>query len=527
MVSSRLPFSWGFQKANIKSVLLALLIWAAIIGGSVVWNIDQCYQSKRNLAIAEARSNWSKDNAFRTWATRHGGLYVKPDARTPPNPYLSHLPHRDVVTEQGMKLTLMNPAYMIRQMSQEFDNVYGIKGKITSRTLLNPINRADDWELTSLAKFDNGVTEIVEQSNINGAPYIRLMKPMIMKKECESCHGHLGFKEGDIRGGVSVSVPLAPYWTEAVNTVQLIYITHFIIWLIGGGFVVIFWGLIKNRESQLKVANNELLENRELLELRIEERTHELLNKDKLLLESQALAHQASKMAALGEMASGIAHEINSPLQTITLLNYRIRKGFEKSDSNIVFQSSDKLDDMVSSIAKIIESLKNLSRGCNNEAFVWVSVNQIMEDVFSISKERFLLKSISLKVNYTDNCQDTKLHCQRMQVGLIIINLLNNAYDVVLEPRDRWIDICISADNEYVEIKVINGGPKIDDSVKDKIFQPLFTTKEVGKGTGLGLSLSLGTAIAHGGSLHLADSHKNTCFILQLPISNIKSKEDV
>ncbi|VAX10810.1 Phytochrome, two-component sensor histidine kinase; Cyanobacterial phytochrome B [hydrothermal vent metagenome] len=81
---------------------------------------------------------WNKDQAFRAWATRHEGLYVKPDARTPPTPFMAHLPQRDVETTEGMKLTLMNSAYMMSQLAGEFEQLYGIKGRISGQVLLNP-----------------------------------------------------------------------------------------------------------------------------------------------------------------------------------------------------------------------------------------------------------------------------------------------------------------------------------------------------------------------------------------------------
>ena len=187
--------------------IISVLVLSALVAISLIWNLDNLDRQDVRLATAEAEANWKKDQAFRQWATLHGGLYVRPNKRTPPNPYLGHLPNRDIKTTKGADLTLMNPAYMMRQMTEEFEDMYGVKGKITGQILLNPRNKADAWELSALKAFDRGAKKVVEQTNIEGAPYLRLMRPMIMKKGCVKCHGHLGFKEGDIRGGVSVSIP--------------------------------------------------------------------------------------------------------------------------------------------------------------------------------------------------------------------------------------------------------------------------------------------------------------------------------
>lgn len=232
-----------FQPSLIRRyAVLSALILTVLIIVSVVWNLNNLKDQAINLATAEAISNWNKDLSFRRWATRHGGLYVKPDERTPPNPYLGHLTDRDVVTHDGTQLTLMNPAYMMRQMTEEFEEFYGIKGSITGQVLLNPVNKADAWEMESLKKFDQGVKEIIEQAVIDGSPYLRLMRPMVMQKGCVKCHGHLGFKVGDIRGGISVSIPLNPYFAASEVTADTMLATHGSVWLLGVfviGFVAV------------------------------------------------------------------------------------------------------------------------------------------------------------------------------------------------------------------------------------------------------------------------------------------------
>jgi len=229
------------------------------------------------LATEEARANWNKDQAFRGWASKHGGLYVKPNERTPPNPYLAHLPNRDVVTSDGTKLTLMNPAYMMSQMTKEYDETYGIKGSITGRILLNPANVPDEWERKVLDQFERGVEEVVEQTLINNEPFVRLMKPMVMKEGCIKCHGHLGFKVGDIRGGVSVSIPLKPYLITGDETIRSMYITHGSIWGSGIlGLVAYVWVGFRREASRREL--QEHIDHQNIALQHAEERSSQLLN---------------------------------------------------------------------------------------------------------------------------------------------------------------------------------------------------------------------------------------------------------
>jgi len=90
-------------------------VWTIIIAVFAAWHINQKKQTTRLLAIKEAQANFNKDLAVRFWATAHGGIYVPTNDRTPPNPHLKHIPERDITTSSGKKLTLMNPAYMLRQ----------------------------------------------------------------------------------------------------------------------------------------------------------------------------------------------------------------------------------------------------------------------------------------------------------------------------------------------------------------------------------------------------------------------------
>ncbi len=115
----------------------AFLVWTVIVGLSLGWNVFNTNQQTLQLVEKEARSNFDKDQAFRFWASAHGGVYVPVNERTPANPYLSHIEERDIVTPSGRQLTLMNPAYMLRQMMEEYGELYGVKGRIISEKPLN------------------------------------------------------------------------------------------------------------------------------------------------------------------------------------------------------------------------------------------------------------------------------------------------------------------------------------------------------------------------------------------------------
>ncbi|MDD4881502.1 MAG: PAS domain S-box protein, partial [Gallionellaceae bacterium] len=222
----------GLRK--LRNVLFVLAgAWTALLSISLIWSINLDRAHTLAVAEKEARANFNKDLAFRKWATRHGGVYVPTDARTPPNPNLAHVPERDLVTPSGRRLTLMNPAYMLRQMMQEYGEEYGIRGRITSLKLLNPANAPDSWEHHALSVFQDGVEEISNIVDIDGQPYLRLMRPMVTQQGCLKCHASQGYKIGDIRGGVGVAVPLAPYFALEREGIVRDWLVHGGIWLLG------------------------------------------------------------------------------------------------------------------------------------------------------------------------------------------------------------------------------------------------------------------------------------------------------
>jgi len=184
------------------------------------------------LAEQSARASFQKDLLFRRWAAVHGGVYVPPTEATPPNPYLSHIPDRDVTTSTGKKLTLVNPAYMTRQVHELGREGHGEHGHITSLNPIRPENAADPWEAGALRTLESGEEEVSALLEIDGAPHLRLMRPLATEVGCLKCHAAQGYKVGDLRGGISVSIPMAPYTAAARHTQATLALIHVVVGLL-------------------------------------------------------------------------------------------------------------------------------------------------------------------------------------------------------------------------------------------------------------------------------------------------------
>ena len=208
-------------------------VWIVVIAVSYGLDLHQEEHSVLTMAGVEARSHFEKDLVYRRWAAQHGGVYVPRSERTPPNPYLDHLPERDVTTTAGAQMTLVNPAYMTRQVHELAATQYGVRGHITSLDPLRPENRPDAWETQALQSFEAGAREAMEGAQIDGQPFLRFMRPMITEAGCLKCHAAQGYKFGQIRGGISVSVPLSPYLEANAQNHRMHQIWHIVVAVLG------------------------------------------------------------------------------------------------------------------------------------------------------------------------------------------------------------------------------------------------------------------------------------------------------
>lgn len=250
---------------------------------------------------------------------------------------------------------------------------------------------------------------------------------------------------------------------------------------------------------------------------------HQLEDKENELLISQSHVHQANKMASLGEMASGMAHEINSPIQTISLTAQRVQRQLSNDMSKEDINSSmENIVKSVNKISEIIDSLRRVSRASSDDNFLDTAIKDIIDDVKHMTEERFKVNNVSFDVHYNDMPDNTIIQCQRLQISQVLINLVNNAYDAIHELDDKWIKISIKKFTDKIQISVTDSGSSITDDIIDRIFEPLFTTKEIGKGTGLGLSISRDIILKHNGVFFIDKESKNTRFVIELPIFYVK-----
>lgn len=224
----------------------------------------------------------------------------------------------------------------------------------------------------------------------------------------------------------------------------------------------------------------------------------------------------SAKMASLGEMAGGVAHEINNPLAVIQGKSYQIITKLEKQsfDPQKVKTDLEKIIAHTERIAKIVSGLRSFSRNANQDPMAEFKVHQTINEVLDFCSARFKNHGVELEINVPENLI---FECRSVQISQVLLNLIYNSFDAVQTLEHKWIRVEAKDLNEFIEIRITDSGHGIPSQVAERMMDPFFTTKELGKGTGLGLSVSLGIIEDHNGKLTYDSFSPNTCFNILLP----------
>lgn len=246
----------------------------------------------------------------------------------------------------------------------------------------------------------------------------------------------------------------------------------------------------------------------------------DLIESQEQLKAQQAQLIQSSKMSALGEMAAGIAHEINNPLAIIQSEADTILEALEDKDLAVdeLAGSSEKIISTVNRISKIIKGLRTFSRDGRQDPFSKENLNSILTDATQLTAAKVKNFGINLQVVLAD---DLQLECRPTQIAQVLVNLIQNSADAIEGKAEKWIRIEARVLKQNIEIQITDSGDGIPGDVVERLFQPFFTTKAIGKGTGLGLSISKGIIESHHGKMFVDQACKNTRFVIQLPIRQI------
>lgn len=499
------------------------VIWLAIVAVSLWFNFSQIDETSFQMAVTEGRTSWIKDQAYRQWVTDKGGIYAPPSEKYPPNPHLAHIPDRDVFTTDGKHLTLTNPAYMIRQVFEISIEPGAPKEHITSLRPLRPENKPDAWESEALRQFESGVEEVSALSEINGILNLRYMRPMITKEGCLKCHGHQGYKVGDIRGGVSFSIPFAPFQEAADAQKRSLLLWHALIGILGlTGLLASFQRISANERllhqalNESRQANEKIMELNTTLERRVNDEVGKSRQKDLLLI-------QQSRLASMGEMIHNIAHQWRQPLNTLAVILANIQDDYRYNEltAESLESAVKKSDTILNQMSQTIDDFRNFFRS-DNEAKEF--------DMADVIDEALVVIDASLSNNNIELVKEYQKPLPGYgfpnQLSQVFLNLLTNAKEAIKHKgiENGHISLKGSIENDTIRIDITDNGGGIDEEITSKIFDPYFTTKESGSGIGLYMARMI-IERNHSGTITVSNTQEGARFTVIIPQHPLTTEE--
>lgn len=226
-------------------------------------------------------------------------------------------------------------------------------------------------------------------------------------------------------------------------------------------------------------------------------------------------AIHASKLATLGEMAAGFAHEINNPLAIIDGYAYKLRQLISSGRTELVDEAVDAIRESVSRAVTIVQGLRKFTRQDDSPELVDAPVGRLIESTLDLCRARMRSRGIELRL---DIRTQKSIRCNQVELQQVLINLLNNASDAAREGTEHWVELeARELPGNRIEIRVCDSGPGVSQEALGRLFEPFYTTKPVGEGTGLGLSISRSIVESLKGELRLETRHEHTCFVIELP----------
>lgn len=240
----------------------------------------------------------------------------------------------------------------------------------------------------------------------------------------------------------------------------------------------------------------------------------------------RAVAMHAEKMAALGEMAAGIAHEIGNPMGAIRgrmeMLEMKAQKSAVTNED--VLATSSRVIGLIDRITRIVRGLRSYARDASQDPLQTIALNRLVADILEISADRCGRHNVDLRVSGLMN--DVFVQCREAEIGQVIVNLVNNAVDAIQRLPIKWVSVDLSVHFDQTILTVEDSGPGIPEDIRQQLFSPFFTTKAPGEGTGLGLSIARNIIEAHHGKIGVDETSAHTRFVVSLPTAERSTKMD-
>ena len=526
---------------SLKFVIGVAVVLTAAMGVSIYF-IDRNHEKLVLEQVdQQARALFRQIVLTREWIADHGGIFTEKVLWKEPSPYLAE---PELVDIQGRKYVKQTPAMVTKELSQYAREKGMYWFHITSLKLLNPENAPDDFERNALTEFESGRTkEISIIEDIESHKFYRYIAPLYIEETCLKCHSHQGYKTGDVRGAISVTVPMDPALSmirsgrtglvlASVSTIGFLMIVLYIM----------MKELVVRPVNQLKTSIEDFSKGRntgttviktgdelEVLSKSFVDMSHTLTEyhselESRVQTATQSLKLANTRLTELNEKKSDfiakISHELRTPMTSIKgAMDYLAVKvpGIAGSGKDVrdVMEFLDVIKKNADRLIRMVNDTLDLERiesGMYDLHITNVDMLALIKEVVisfqSVTSERGIIFEIKANPRVFVNADQDRIR-------QVLINLVSNA--ISFSPDNSEIHFDVDESDSAVIVTLTDEGPGIPSDVKKKIFDKFYT---IGKrhGTGLGLAICKGIIEAHGGEINvLTDVETGNAIFFTLP----------
>ncbi len=517
------------MKLRTKFIVFIALIVAVSYGVTFYRTSDFQRELVLSQAARQARMLSKQVLMTRKWIADHNGLFIMKAPGVEANPFLTK--EAEIEDVAGRKFVKRNPAMVTRELSEYSSKEGFCRYRVTTLKPINPANAPDPWERKSLVNFErSALEEKVEVTLLGEQQVLRYIAPLYVEKSCLECHAHQGYKEGDIRGGLSVIIPMDWAFTGIEkNNRMLFFIAAATILVVGVALYLMVDLLMVRRMGSLARAMSRYPAEKEgvpqLEEAgdevgQLAENFHELCRRletsQQELVKTREQVYQSEKLAALGRLSAGVAHEVNNPLGGMLNCVKSMREA--PGDATMQERYLGLMEGGLKRIGGIVQQLLKFGRR-EPLRFSMASVDELIKES-SVLLE-YGLKNVELKLDL--GLPDEKYPIDSGALQQVIVNISLNAIQAM--PEGGILRVHSWAAEKMLHIEIGDTGSGISEEHLSQIFDPFFTTKDVGKGTGLGLSVTYSLVARMGGIIEVeSEEGVGTTFHISLPKSPEEQK---